>query len=235
MKQKQNWKATLISTAVMVGCIAALGLATYRPAMSQLIYNNTFPFWNVNGPLTVSGATSLQSASTVGLTNTGLLTTGTLNTTGAYTPTGGISGVTTSSVAAAGIVGEMLSAIGPGNGLSAVALSSTTPAGIVCKALTAGDWNVQGTVGFSATAATFTKALAGITNNATSAVVGALGTYTVSLPDVSAVSDISAVVLTTPVVPLQLNTTTTYCATAQGNFGGTAAGAYAVINARRVR
>lgn len=36
-----------------------LALAVTIPAASQLIYGNTFPFWTVNGPLTVVGNTSL--------------------------------------------------------------------------------------------------------------------------------------------------------------------------------
>lgn len=59
---------------------------------AQLMYNNTFPFWNVNGPLTVVGATSLTGVTTQ---------TGALNITGTTTITGNTIIATTASPAAA--------------------------------------------------------------------------------------------------------------------------------------
>ncbi len=67
-----------------LGVIAAL-LVLSATAYSQLINGNTFSFWNVNGPLTVVGATSLTGVTTQ---------TGALNVTGATTITGAVVGVT---------------------------------------------------------------------------------------------------------------------------------------------
>lgn len=216
----------LISSLVFALCVGIVGFVAVKPAVSQLIYGNTFPFWNVgSGGLTVTGATSLQ-----GTTAT------TLSTSGAYTPTGGITGVITSGVAAAGAVGEMLSAISAG-GTTATVLSAGTAAGVICKALTAGDWDVDGSMLFSATAASISSVAAGITANTASAVLGGPGTYVkrTAAGSATAVSDTSAVAVTIPRVPLQLNATTTYCTTALADFSGTALGAIGIINARRVR
>lgn len=221
----------IVPAILFAASVLIVGSVAIKPAVSQLIYGNTFPFWNVgSGGLTVTGTTT-----TAGITNTGALSTTTLTSTGAYTPTGGITGVTTSSVASVGHVGEMLSAISTG-GTTATVLTTGTAAGVVCKALTAGDWDVDGSMLFSATAAGISSVAAGITANTASAVLGAPGTYVKHSPQsVLAISDTSAITVTIPRVPLQLNASTTYCTTALAAFNGTALGAIGVINARRVR
>ena len=35
------------------------------PASAQLIYGNTFPFWNVNGPLAVTGLSTMSGGATI--------------------------------------------------------------------------------------------------------------------------------------------------------------------------
>lgn len=78
----------------------ALGLALTAVAMvahAQLMYGNTFPFWNVNGPLTVVGATTLTGATT----HTGNVSVSGTSTLTGNTTVGGTLGVTGASTLAA--------------------------------------------------------------------------------------------------------------------------------------
>lgn len=50
---------------LIIAFVAGLALAVSIGAGAQLIYGNTFPFWNVTGPLTVDGATTLNGATTL--------------------------------------------------------------------------------------------------------------------------------------------------------------------------
>lgn len=52
--------------------LVAIALLFTTSASAQLIYGNTFPFWNVNGPLAVTGLSTLSG----GLTLTGTTTIG---------------------------------------------------------------------------------------------------------------------------------------------------------------
>ncbi len=214
---KRNWKATVISTLVVAGCIAVLGAVTYRPVMAQLIYGNTFPFWNVTGPLTVNGTTTL---------------TGALNASGANSIP--ITGVTTSSVAAAGIVGEMIQ--GSTTLASNVALTSgyVNPKGFACVSLTPGDWDVQAVGAFSSTSATYSAIAVGVNTNALSTTLPTATQVAFTTQNATAISGASNVTVTSPVVPLQLNAATTYCGVASAGFASATRSVWRVPNARRV-
>lgn len=194
--------------------IGIVGFTAMPSAISQLIYGNTFPFWNVNGPLTVTGTTTL---------------TGALNTTGATS----IYGIGTSGVASAGYVGEVLTSTSPL--VSSVAMATNVVSGGPCVAITAGDWVIQGIVALSTVSAQFSDIYAGINTNALSNVIGSIGTYTLYPANATLVTGASAVVATTPLVGLNLNATTTYCANARAAYAQGVASVYGVLNARRMR
>lgn len=74
-------KISSIHAAILACFLSLISI----PIGAQLIYGNTFPFWNVNGPLTVVGDTSLTGALAV-VGNSAL--TGNLTVSGTQTTTG---------------------------------------------------------------------------------------------------------------------------------------------------
>ncbi|WP_175978922.1 hypothetical protein [Burkholderia sp. BCC1047] len=152
---------------------------------------------------------------------------GNLTVTGALVPssTGGIVGTTTNNNASAGSVGEYQAVTG-----SATALTSGAYTDIAALTLSAGDWDVEGSVGFANSGAT------------TNAFVGGLSTVANTNPNSTpgvgfTVSNAagSSTYLPTPVVRFSLASSTTVRLGAQANFtGGTVTGT-GMIRARRVR
>lgn len=141
--------------------------------------------------------------------------------------TGGIIGTITNDNAAAGNVGQFVS--GSVAFASAVACTNNTARDVTSISLTAGDWDVFGSVGF-----TF--------NQTTASYYGWISLTSATLPDLSLVGTISALfagtgVATTAPPPLRVSiagTTTVYLSCeASGTF--VSAGAYGFICARRVR
>jgi hypothetical protein len=217
-----NMKKAIAAVIFAAGCIAA-SLSIVTPSTAQLIFGNTFPFWNVTGPLTVGGPASLSGVTTVSQ----------LTVTGTTALTGGITGVTNSAVAAAGSVGELLSAI---QGLSGTVLTNGSAyAPGPCVTLTAGDWDVQGNAIFSMTSAAYSTVVAGINTSALSGVRPGLGQFT-QWTTVSAINATggSVVSLETPIVTAQLNVPTSYCTTANVSFSSGSVALYGQIRARRM-
>lgn len=204
----------LLTSIIFAVSVALVGLSAISPSSAQLIYGNTFPFWNVNGPLAVTGATTLSGGTTI---------------------TGGLAtaGTTAGTAATAGYVGEVLSVV---NAVaSATTLTTATAAGNPCVSLTAGDWDVSSNMVYSATGATFSDVAAAVNTNAASNVLPTAGDYTLNALDTTALSGASVVAVTSPVRQVNIAATTTYCGVGRATFGAGVASIYGKINARRVR
>lgn len=150
---------------------------------------------------------------------------------------GGIVGTTTNNNAASGNVGEYVSSsVASG---SAVSLTTNVDANVTSISLTAGDWDVQGNVCFTA-------------NNSTSFTnfYGWISTTSATMPTRPNSGAISAVVVPATVpasggsadpslavsrIRLSLSGTTTVYLSAKANFTVSTTGAYGFIGARRVR
>lgn len=138
----------------------------------------------------------------------------------------GIVGTTLADNANAGSVGEFVSGL-----QTAGVLVTTSPSSVISAALTAGDWDVSGNAFFNPSGgASVTFQEAGI-----STVNNAFGNVTTS----SAIQGFTAVgsgcAIPTPVVRINVATTTTVYLVAQANFSGGTMAVQAFIRARRVR
>ena len=135
-------------------------------------------------------------------------------------------GVTDGSDAAAGQVGEYLTAAG-----GSVALASGVTADIATLALGAGDWDVWGGVNFNSNIVTQIRQVWAWVNNASATVPGdSLYTQITALFVDGGVQNIAA-----PSRRMSLATTTTIYLSAQATFGISTSGASGNICARRVR
>jgi len=129
--------------------VIALVLAISTPtAIGQMMYGNTFPFWNVTGPLTVGTTSTL---------------------TGLVTVPAGILGSATNDAATAGNVGEFkTTTVAAGSAVAGGA--STVSANVTSVSLTAGDWMVSGTCNYILSGMTTTITSCGLgTTTATQA------------------------------------------------------------------
>ena len=149
--------------------------------------------------------------------------------TGTITPsqTNGIVGTTTNNNANAGSVGELLT-----NTTSATSLTTGTPANGTSVSLTAGDWEVSGTVRFNPAGTTTVSAIIVGLNNVSATFNAALGmvnqlqtTFTTGQTQL----------ISTPVTRFSLASTTTVFLVVQSNFGTSTMTADGFIRARRVR
>lgn len=141
--------------------------------------------------------------------------------------TNGIIGVTTNNNADAGVVGEFVSA----NDASET-LTSTVAKDVVSISLTAGDWDVSGSVAFNAAGAPVTKNTIGLSS--TSATLGTLGAENNTYQDITSIAAGSGYIATVGVMRFSLSGTTTIYLVAEATFGGTLEVA-SFISARRVR
>ncbi len=144
-----------------------------------------------------------------------------------------LNGVTDASSASAGTVGQVISSsVDVG---SAVSLTTGTPANVTSISLTAGDWDVYGSVGFSVNVLTTIGGLS-----------AAIGTTSATLPLASSISGCVTTIGTTLttgesqiVTPgscqINVSGTTTVYLVAQMTFAVNTAAAYGIIWARRRR
>lgn len=148
--------------------------------------------------------------------------------TGAITPvsTSGIVGTTTNNNANAGSFGEY-----PTNSGAGTSMTTATPANCMSESLTAGDWDVSGSVQFVPAASTTVSSIA-VGISTTSATLGALGSFN-SLPATFATGVSS--VLSSPVFRVSLASTTTVYLIGQSTFGVSTMTCGGFIRARRVR
>lgn len=186
-------------------------VAAWLNDVNNQVYNGTPPAGpavnqTVSGNLAVVGTTSL---------------------TGPLTPTGGIVGVTNGGNAAAGQIGEFVTATG-----AATPLTTNTPANAVSLNLTAGDWEVSGVCVFSPAAATVvTSLIVGVST--VSATIGAFGTFDRS--EVQFQPGVTANTLHTPTSRISTAVPVTVFLVVQAGFTGGTESAIGLLRARRVR
>lgn len=196
---------------------------------------STGAFTTLSASSTVSGtgfSTYLASPPAIGGTsaNTGKFTT--LQATGAITPssTAGIVGTTAADSANAGSVGEYVVSDIPNT--SAVSLSTGTSSNVTSITLSAGDWDVSGSISFNSAGSTVRNYLiGGISTTSATLPTGEFRAAT-NTPNSAAFTD-DAYAL--PVQRINVSTTTTVYLVAQASFTTSTCKAYGMIRARRVR
>lgn len=152
MNQKKSLKG-LIAAVFTALAISVLGLAVVNPSVAQLIYGNTFPFWNVNGPLAVTGVSTLSGGQTISGTST---ISGVVNGSGTWTLTGinSIRGTLTGDSAAGGAMGEYLQTTVLSS--AGIATATATAKDFMSQILTAGDWDVRANCDYNLSGVTAT-------------------------------------------------------------------------------
>ena len=141
-----------------------------------------------------------------------------------------IIGTTTNDNAAAGRVGEFISSNvnGPGS-----ALTTTQPLDITTISLTAGDWDVYGSVAFATSTATKTSFQTWINTTSVTAPSGSgAGAYYF---DSNATSVGANIIIPGLKIRISIASTTTVYLSTQVTFTGGTASAYGYIAARRAR
>ena len=207
-----------ISIANSTGVVTILSLTTSTATV-------------LNGAVSGTGMTNyMASPPAIGGTAAAAGKFTTLQATSTITPstTSGIVGTTLADNANAGSVGEYVTA-----SATAVALTSPATSNITSISLTAGDWDVSGVVEFNAgSGASLTTAVAAVTT--TSASSGGLGSRA-RLQVSTGVTAGATPYLPTPVVRVNVSTTTTVYLTGTATFAGGTLSADGLIRARRVR
>ncbi len=140
-----------------------------------------------------------------------------------------IKGVATNSDAATGYVGEFLSA-----NASAQSLSTDTPANVTSISLTAGDWDVSGTVKFIPAGGAAVTVLQVAVNSTSATVPGITGGLPVNQL-VLAFTVNQAQSLPVATVRVSVAITTTYYLVGRATFGAGTCTADGYISARRAR
>lgn len=181
-------------------------------------------------------ATFLQTPSSANLasaitneTGTGVLVFGT-------TPTinqPNIVGTTTNDSAAAGSVGELISAsVASG---SAVALTTSTSANVTSISLTAGDWDVSGIISFTGAATTTVTTQIGSISNTSATLDTSDGRIVSQFYNGNTVYNTILTRHGIPPTRISLASTTTIYLVAQSTFAVSTSGAFGVLRARRIR
>lgn len=146
-------------------------------------------------------------------------------------------GTTTNDSAAAGYVGEIISATVTSGSAVTVATGSATP--ITSISLTAGDWDVSGTVDYVPNAATSVTTLAQGAQSLNGCMTNgpALGSQdTFSLWETAAnIIGASNPAWQIPTSRISITSTTTVCLIAKASFSVNSLTAYGTIRARRIR
>jgi len=161
----------------------------------------------------------------VGLTAVQTLTNKTLT-------TPAITGVSDGSAAAAGKIGEIITATLTSG--SAVSLVTATAKTVTSIDLTAGQWQINGTVIIVSASSTTTTLIAGAINTTTN-VLPALSSNGYAVAQMATVTGSATWSLATGTLDVNVPSTTTYYLIAQSNFGVSTTTAYGKITARRVR
>lgn len=138
-----------------------------------------------------------------------------------------IVGVTNGSSAAAGSVGQIISST-----VSLVSLANATPTNVTSVSLTAGQWSCSGAIEFIPATSTITSAMLGSLSTV-SATMGGVGARFELLVPFTTGAPVQS--FPTPVVPINVSTTTTLFAVAQANFTTSTQTSNASISCLRVR
>lgn len=196
---------------------------------------NTGAFTTLSASSTVSGtgfSTYLASPPAIGTTTAAAGKFTTLQATGAITPstTAGVVGTTAADSANAGSVGEFFISDIPS--ASAVTLTSGTSANVTSITLSAGDWDVSGTIGFTSAGSTVRSYLIGGVSTTTATLPIGEFRASVNPPSSSAVTDD---IYALPAQRINVSSSTTVYLVALASFTTSTCKAYGVIRARRVR
>jgi len=142
-------------------------------------------------------------------------------------------GTTAADNATAGRLGEVIaSSVVVG---SAVALTTATPANVTSISLTAGDWDVEGSVGFHPAATTSITNLQAWDSTTTAALPTFPTNTTLTTNTIAAVVPNADIVVPLGYTRINVSATTTLYLSAQAAFTVSTLGAYGYISARRVR
>lgn len=168
---------------------------------------------------------------TVGATsaNTGAFTTITASNTITPSQTYGIVGTTTNNNANSGSFGEFVNSLVPTS--SSISLTSGTAVNVTSISLTAGDWDVDGSVYFTGNGSTVSVTFIGGTNT-TSATLGSSYTFSDVPSSILNISDLS---FTVPTNRYSLSSTTSIYLVARASFSAGVANVSGQIRARRMR
>ncbi len=142
--------------------------------------------------------------------------------------TNGIIGVTSGAVGAAGVVGELMS-----NSASTVSISTATAKTIASITLTAGEWDIWGTLTFSPSS-TLTNVIVAINTTTDALPVTDVGTSTAYTQYATAFTVAAGQSIPSRMASVSVSGSTAYYLIAQANFASTAT-ANGLIMARRVR
>jgi len=175
---------------------------------------------------TLGGAT-FSSPGAIGNTTPGSGTFGLLTSIANFTPQVGIVGTTAGGNAPAGNIGELLS-----NTTTGTALTTAVSANATSVSLTAGDWDVMGTLTCVPAGSTVINYCAAGINTVSATIPAAQGS-SAQIPG-STLAGL-AVIMTTPIVRVNLTTTTTVFLVANSGFTTSTLTASGFIRARRVR
>jgi hypothetical protein len=202
----------------------------------------------LNGTGTITGANTLTNTNTVTSATATALTLQSAGTTaitvdtsqnttfaGSVKPlsTSGIIGTTTNNDASVGSVGEYVSS---SVGNTTVTLTTGVTANLTSISLTAGDWDVQGNVGFdTASTANLTYWYAGVTTVSATLQNGYYQAANMVAPTGGAVFGTNAFSLPSPVARISLSATTTVYLITNVGFTVAAVKAGGMIKARRIR
>lgn len=188
----------------------------FKSAINGAAFANTISFSSVGGITAINGDSILRS-----LTLDGNLS---------FSPTtDGITGTTAADNVVAGKVGEFPSSLVAAG--SAVSLTTATAANITSISLTAGDWDVEGSVNFTAATATVSQKEAGIST--TSATLPTDGSEVYSGVAMTLLSTTDSIGMARKRV--NVSGTTTVYLVGQATFSAGTVSGYGTINARRAR
>lgn len=147
--------------------------------------------------------------------------------------TGQIPGTTTNGNATAGNIGEYISSTILSG--APVALTTATPANVTSISLTGGDWDVWGTVGYIANAATTATIFKGGINNVSATLPIAPGSGAEFELGLAVGAGATMPVIAVGSMRVTLSVTTTIYLVAQSTFAVNTMSAYGFIGARRRR
>ena len=226
--------ATPKTTTTGTGVVTALGVNT--GTAGAFVVNGGALGTPSSGTVTnLTGTASININGTVGATtaNTGAFTTIIASSTITPSQTAGIVGTTTNNAADAGSVGEVItSSVAVG---AAVSLVNNTAKTVTSISLTAGDWDVFGTIAFNGGGTTNTTLLIGgvnTTNNTLPSLYEELASQNAAL---AAPFGTSPVGFTIPTTRVSLSGTTTYYLVAYALFSVSTCTGFGRITARRSR
>jgi len=150
-----------------------------------------------------------------------------------FTSTAGIIATTTNNNAAAGSVGEVISSVVDQS--SAVSITTGTAKDITSISLTAGDWDVFGSIGITGNSTTIPSSYIGLINSAVNLTPPAFGALTSQWLNVSIATLGTYIGCDVQGIYFRLSGTTTIYLVGFGNFTVSTAAMFGSIHARRRR